>query len=353
MGPVQVVSDDEATVDLFGESTSGNLHFIFSSSDEEEAAAAAAAPPDGRGARTHRPPLGLTPGLPSCDNVLSLSYADVVAGCNAALGELGVPPGTYPAGRPQRAIFCSRTLNLRSIAVIGYDLDYTLIHYDINAWEGKAYEYGMAQLRALGCPVDGLRFDPELVIRGLIIDAELGNLVKVDRFGFVKRAMHGTRMLSAAEVRAQYGRTLVNLRHESRWVFLNTLFSVSEAVMYMQMVDLLDEGAIPPAVCPQSYGPLYRLVARALFNAHVEGKLKAEIVQAPERYVELDGSTAQALLDQRQAGKTLLLITNSDITYTETMMSYAYNRYLPPGMTWRDLFDMHPKQSNSKQPNLL
>lgn len=33
-----------------------------------------------------------------------------------------------------------------------------------------------------------------------------------------------------------YGRELVDLRKESRWEFLNTLFSVSEAVAYMQVV---------------------------------------------------------------------------------------------------------------------
>jgi hypothetical protein len=32
-----------------------------------------------------------------------------------------------------------------------------------------------------------------------------------------------------------YGRELVDLRNENRWEFLNTLFSVSEAVMYMQV----------------------------------------------------------------------------------------------------------------------
>ena len=47
--------------------------------------------------------------------------------------------------------------------------------------------------------------------------------------------MHGTRMLTWAEIRQTYGRDLVNLRNEGRWQFLNTLFSVSEAVMYMQV----------------------------------------------------------------------------------------------------------------------
>ena len=40
-------------------------------------------------------------------------------------------------------------------------------------------------------------------------------------------------------------------------------------------------------------------------------------------------------------GKTLMLITNSDYVYTNTMMSHAYDRYLAPhGMRWRDIFDM-------------
>ena len=38
-----------------------------------------------------------------------------------------------------------------------------------------------------------------------------------------------------AQVRESYGRQLVNLRNESRFIFLNTLFSVSEAVLYMQV----------------------------------------------------------------------------------------------------------------------
>ena len=62
-------------------------------------------------------------------------------------------------------------------------MDYTLIHYDVNAWEGRAFEYGLKDLEEKGFPVTGLSFDPDLVIRGLILDKEMGNIVKVDRFG--------------------------------------------------------------------------------------------------------------------------------------------------------------------------
>ncbi|GJP53678.1 hypothetical protein CLOM_g12835 [Closterium sp. NIES-68] len=255
------------------------------------------------------------------------------------LEQLGVPP-QFPHGLASRGIFCSRTLNLRSITTIGYDMDYTLIHYNVNAWEGRAYDYAMENLRSKGYPTEGLRFDPDLVIRGLVMDKANGNLVKCDRFGFVKRAMHGTEMLSNKAISKLYGRELVDLRNEGRWEFLNTLFSVSEAVVYMQMVDRLDQGLLPAEVAPGDYKNLYKVVARALFRAHVEGQLKAEIINSPEKFVELDPELPLALLDQKLAGKRLLLITNSDYQYTHRMMTHAFDRFLPEGMTWRSLFDM-------------
>ena len=69
--------------------------------------------------------------------------------------------------------------------VVGLDMDYTLIHYDVNAWEGKAFAEGVANLQEMGCPVEGLTFQPDLVIRGLIVDKHLGNIVKADRFGYL------------------------------------------------------------------------------------------------------------------------------------------------------------------------
>ncbi|KAK7264794.1 hypothetical protein RJT34_32405 [Clitoria ternatea] len=255
------------------------------------------------------------------------------------LKDLGIPSPSSSRNSP-RGIFCSRTLNLRSISAIGYDMDYTLIHYNVKAWEGRAYDYCMENLKNMGFPVDGLAFDPDLVIRGLVIDKEKGNLVKADRFGYVKRAMHGTKMLSTRAVSEMYGRELVDLRKESRWEFLNTLFSVSEAVAYMQMVDRLDDGTISADLGPLDYKGLYKAVGKALFWAHVEGRLKREIMSKPEQFVEPDPDLPLALLDQKEAGKKLLLITNSDYHYTDKMMHHSFNRFLPNDMVWRDLFDI-------------
>ena len=61
--------------------------------------------------------------------------------------------------------------------------------------------------------------------------------------------------------------------------------SLPEAMLRLQMVDRLDEGLIPPSCGGSTYSLLHDLVARAIFRTHVEGKLKAEIIQDPARFV--------------------------------------------------------------------
>ena len=225
---------------------------------------------------------------------------------------------------------------MRSIQAVGYDMDYTLIHYDVVTWERHAYAYLKQGLKDLGWPVDHLEFDPTLAMQGLIIDMEEGNVLKANRFGYVKRAYHGTEALEYSEQRERYRGILVDL-HDARWRFMNTQFSISEICMYMQLVELLDEGKLPPSI---GYENLYRWVRKTLDEAHLEGLLKNEIVNNPDRFVELDPHMPLTLLDQKESGKKILLITNSEWSYAAPMLSYAFDRFLPDSMTWRDLFDI-------------
>jgi 5'-nucleotidase len=236
----------------------------------------------------------------------------------------------------RRGIFCNRTLNLRAIRAVGYDMDYTLIHYRVEEWEKRAYDYLKQHFLSRGWQVEHLSFEPAMVVRGLIIDTEQGNLVKANRFGFIKQALHGTQPMDFEAQRKNYARTIVDLS-ESRWVFLNTLFSLSEGCFYAQLVELLDQRKLPEVM---GYADLYKRVRSALDTAHMEGKLKADILADPDRFVDLDPEVPLALLDQKHAGKKLMLITNSEWGYTVPMMTYAFDRFLPKGTTWRDLFDV-------------
>lgn len=237
---------------------------------------------------------------------------------------------------PERRVFCNRTLNLRSIRAVGFDMDYTLVHYKTEVWERRAWERARTRLLERGWPVGSLEFDPGFVILGLILDLELGNLVKASRFGYVTRARHGTVLLPFEAQRASYARVLVDLR-EPRWVFLNTLFSLSEALLYAQCVDLLDQGELERGV---GYSELYKIVRESIDRTHTEGDLKAEIAKAPADFVELDPLLGQCLLDLKHSGKRLLLVTNSEWSYTNAMMRHALDPFMPEGTSWRDLFDV-------------
>lgn len=236
---------------------------------------------------------------------------------------------------PARRVYANRTLNLRSVEAIGYDMDYTLLHYRTAEWEGAAFEHAKRVLANRGYPVHDLVFEADKYLQGLVLDLDLGNLVKATRFGYVIQAQHGTRRLTFNELRRAYNGVFIDLA-EPRFRFLNTLFSMSEAALYAQLVDLLDAELIKG---PVGYDELFKVVSSALDMSHTMGELKAEITADPDRFCDLDPETAETLMDQRLAGKKLLLITNSEWTYTRAMMSYAFDRHVPSG-TWRDLFDI-------------
>ena len=235
----------------------------------------------------------------------------------------------------ERRVYCNRTLNMRSVHAVGFDMDYTLVHYDVVAWEARAYEHVRQKLAERGLPVEALAFDAQQFARGLIVDLQEGNIVKANRFGYVTQASHGTRMLSHEQQRAAYSQVWIDLS-EPRWVFLNTLFSLSEACIYGQLVDLLDRGEIEGHA---DYRALYQTVNDNINAAHLEGQLKAEIVADPERFVDLDPDLPQTLLDLKRAGKKLFLATNSEWHYTRPIMRHVFEGQLGGG-DWRDLFDL-------------
>ncbi len=241
-----------------------------------------------------------------------------------------------PSIPPERRVWPNRTLNLRSMRAIGYDMDYTLVPYCTDEWERAAFEHAVPLIAERGWPVERLHFDAGAVTQGLVFDLELGNLVKATRFGRVIRACHGTRLLEFDELREAYAGASVDLS-EPRWEFTNTMFSLSQSSLYGQLVDDLDAGNLPGIV---GYGGLYAAVGEAIDQVHNRSELKPAILEDPDRFIEPDPDVAQTLIDQRAAGKLVLLITNSDWAYTRQAMRLAVDPFVPSGQTWRDLFDL-------------
>ena len=235
----------------------------------------------------------------------------------------------------QRQVYVNRTLNMRSVEAIGYDMDYTLIHYNVDQWESEAFLDARAELAKRGLPVSDFVFHPDEYIQGLVLDLHLGNIVKATRFGYIIQARHGTTPLTYADIRNTYEGVTVDLNNR-RFLFLNTMFSLSAASLYAQLVDALDARAISEVM---GYDEVFGLVSTALDGTHATGTLKAKIVADPDRFVSADPETAQTLVEQRLAGKRLLLITNSEWSFVRPMMDYAIGRYLDDG-DWQSLFEV-------------
>ena len=118
---------------------------------------------------------------------------------------------------------------------------------------------------------------------------------------------------------------------------MNTLFELSRASLFAQLVAVHDD---KPLSGMANYSDLYSAVDEALAVAHTGGALKAEIVADKERFVDLDPEVVATLQDQKTAGKKLVLITNSDWSYTSEMMPYCFDRFVEGDHTWRSLFDL-------------
>ena len=61
-------------------------------------------------------------GLEHLDDLFAAPDHELKAASAALLDRLGLQCSPPSEARPERAVFCSRTLNLRAIATIGYDL---------------------------------------------------------------------------------------------------------------------------------------------------------------------------------------------------------------------------------------
>jgi 5'-nucleotidase len=249
---------------------------------------------------------------------------------------LGTPhPGQHEVPRG-RQVFVNRNLRMDRIELVGFDMDYTLAVYHLQRLETLAFDMTLARMiGAMGYPAGlaGLRYDPEFVIRGLVVDKQHGNIFKMDRHNHVGRCYHGRRPLPAEEMKRLYRDEKVHLS-SPRFAWIDTLFSLPEACLFALVIEHL-EGAGTPV----DYTRLYDDVRDAIDTVHRDGTLKSVIQEDLARYILRDADLGPALHKLRSGGKKLFLLTNSLRDYTEAVMSFLLDGVLPEYPSWRNYFD--------------
>ena len=236
-------------------------------------------------------------------------------------------------------VFVNRNLRLTTIRAIGFDLDHTLAHYDPIPVEELGFDLTKRKLvEEKGYPNEilALKYDPQWVIRGLVVDKKRGNVLKMDYFNFVSRAYHGLTALRSDERRRAYRSDRIRLGHEN-YVSVDTLFHLPEVYLYVSLIDFFErEGRKKPA----DYEALYKDVREMIDEAHRDGSLKSVITGNLDRYIRLDPEVRTVMEEFRRAGKKLFLLTNSEWSYTDALMRHIFQRGKGAPDHWTDLFNV-------------
>lgn len=242
-------------------------------------------------------------------------------------------------------LFINRTLNLKKIKYIGLDMDQTLIKYKSEEFEHLAYKEMKQKLVSLlyyPKSILALKFDFKRAIRGLVIDKNRGHLMKVSRYGAVRKCYHGLEELDFKIMKRQFGTQFIDL-NESSYDAVDTTFSISHCCLFAQIVDLKSKRLLPsiPGI-PQISEDLQRV----LNLSHSDGSIKEIVMKNLDKYIFRNKKLVENILRFKKHGKKFFIVTNSDFEYTNTLLTYAIDKFLPKSKKWTDLFTWTITQAN-------
>ncbi|MBY0384806.1 HAD-IG family 5'-nucleotidase, partial [bacterium] len=235
-------------------------------------------------------------------------------------------------------VFTNRTLNMRKIKYVGFDMDHTLIRYNSKAFEGLAHQHLLKRLvKERGYPEKILKlpFDFNSVIRGLVIDSGKGNLLKVSRHGAIRVSHHGTKRIDYRQQQKDYLGTYVDLS-DKNFVAVDTAFSLSVAILYGQLVDVKD--STPEHKMPE-YPQLLNDVIDVMDLSHRDDSLKSIVRKNLSQYIIADKELVAGLERYKKHGKRLFIVTNSDYHYSKALLDFAITPFLKEHKSWTDLFE--------------
>ncbi|XP_043660676.1 cytosolic purine 5'-nucleotidase isoform X1 [Drosophila teissieri] len=251
-------------------------------------------------------------------------------------------------------VFVNRSLHLENIKYYGFDMDYTLAEYKSPQYEQLGFNLVKERLVFMGYPKEILQFeyDPTFPVRGLWFDTLYGNLLKVDAYGNILVCVHGFEFIKHHQVYELYPNKFLKL-DESRVYVLNTLFNLPETYLLACLVDFLTnssdfvrvERGIKAGDLLFTYKSIFQDVRRAVDWVHSDGDLKRRTTQNMAHYVKKDERLPTVLSRIRESGAKLFMLTNSDYTYTNEIMTYLFD--FPHGATpdephrdWKTYFDV-------------
>jgi HAD superfamily 5'-nucleotidase-like hydrolase len=234
-------------------------------------------------------------------------------------------------------VYCNRTLNMKKIRAIGLDMDHTLVRYKSKNFETLAFRFMKEKLVVhKGYPksIMNLKFDYNGAIRGLVVDKQLGNILKLSRHAAIRLSHHGTNEIEYNEQKRIYKSRYIDLK-DPMYDNISTTFSIAFANLFALLVDLKDGKE-------KNTLPDYKTIADdlnfVLDQSHRDGSLKNVVKDNLSDYIIKDKKLVQDLQRYLKHDKQIFIVTNSHFEYAKLLLDYAINPFLKNGKTWQDIF---------------
>ena len=235
-------------------------------------------------------------------------------------------------------VFVNRTLNLKQIKYIGLDMDHTLVRYNSHNFEQLAHTVVREKLvNNKGYPKEILSvpFEFDKAIRGLVLDTKNGNLLKLNRHSGIRMSMHGTKLIDFKTQKKLYRSTYIDLG-DPNYYAVDTIFSISPALLFAQLVDLKDDAL--SAKLP-GYTQIAHDILECLDEAHRDGSVKNEVRKNIDHFIYKSPDTIRNLEKFKRHGKKIFIITNSEFDYSQFILDNRVTPYLQDHKHWSELFE--------------
>ncbi|BFZ10027.1 hypothetical protein BsWGS_13065 [Bradybaena similaris] len=247
----------------------------------------------------------------------------------------------------------SRKINFANCDVLGFDMDYTLSRYKFVPFFNMVYEgvctFLVEHKNYSSSIFHGLNEDKDLIYKGLIVDFQKGNVLKLGHDGIILRATHGTKTLSQREIEtvykdkkfADYESFKQGMKSaDGKWRFFENYFDIPGLVAFSKIIDYFREQnmyessstyehvwADVLAALEDMYSPSHFADCRGHFFKHMTKDMNKYATPASQQVKDW-------LRALRMNNRKLFLLTSSYPDFAAHVMNFIL------GSDWRSYFDL-------------
>ncbi|XP_041354320.1 5'-nucleotidase domain-containing protein 1-like [Gigantopelta aegis] len=250
-----------------------------------------------------------------------------------------------------------KTVSLADYDAYGFDLDHTLAKYKLVEFFDMVYSCltnFLVNKKGYDAKLKtDLQKYKDFICKGLFLDIEKGNILKLADDGSILKAVHGTKELTTSQLKSEYGddlkwehaETVKKLLRNQKvsWRFFENYFDTPGLVAMAQIIDILDSKADTDKADASDYSLAWQDVLDGLIEMYTftnyaedKGEFFPIFKKDPSKYVEACSSDIKKWLKSlKQDNKVVFLLTSSYVDFADKTLEAAL------GPDWATYFDIN------------